>query len=188
MGNNMSRMHEIPDETRLVSSIRKGDHEAFETVYIAYSGMLMKYAGMIVKNRDAAYEVVQDTFVSVWMNRKKLDPSKPVRNYLLRAVHNNSLKYVRKEMSRHSTEQKAASAERIVISSLEQDNSPKYDIEGLIPAVDRLPEQSRRIFKMSYWEDMKSMDIASELSISVRTVESILYKARKRLREELKLG
>ena len=176
MGNDMSRMHEIPDETRLVSSIRKGDHEAFETVYIAYSGILMKYAGMI------------DTFVSVWMNRKKLDPSKPVRNYLLRAVHNNSLKYVRKEMSRHSTEQKAASAERIVISSLEQDNSPKYDIEGLIPAVDRLPEQSRRIFKMSYWEDMKSMDIASELSISVRTVESILYKARKRLREELKLG
>ena len=52
--------------------------------------------------------------------------------------------------------------------------------------MERLPEQSRRIFRMSYWENMKSMDIASELSISVRTVEASLYKTRKRLRKELK--
>ena len=73
-----------------------------------------------------------------------------------------------------------------IVKIQHEQEGPACDIESLIPAVDRLPEQSRKVFRMSYWEDMKSMDIASELSISVRTVEAILYKARKRLRDELK--
>ena len=68
----------------------------------------------------------------------------------------------------------------------EEAENPGYDTGNLIPAVDKLPEQSRKVFIMSYLEEMKNMDIASDLSISVRTVESILYKTRKRLRDKLK--
>lgn len=92
---------------------------------------------------------------------------------------------MRKEHARHMREQECADSEPVIFQPHEYD-SPEYDTEGLIPAVERLPEQSRRIFRMSYWENMKSMDIASELSISVRTVEASLYKTRKRLRKELK--
>ena len=174
----------IPDDRELAASIRKGDGAAFETVYTRYAPLLMHYSEMIVRDRDSAYEVVQDTFVSVWMHRRRIDPDKPIRNYLLRAVHNNSLRLLRKEAARHIREEYLA-PEDMTVHQHEQEG-PACDIERLIPAVDRLPEQSRKVFRMSYWEDMKSMDIASELSISVRTVEAILYKARKRLRDELK--
>lgn len=180
----MSRTEtEIFDETAFAAAVRKGDSAAFEAVYRQYSPALMKYAETIVRSRDSAYEVVQDTFVSVWLNRRRIDASRPLRNYLLRAVHNNALRLVRKEAARHLREQYLAVEEDAAVP-VEQE-TPRYDIEGLIPAVDKLPEQSRKVFRMSYWEDMKSMDIAAELSISVRTVEAILYKARKRLRDEL---
>lgn len=56
----------------------------------------------------------------------------------------------------------------------------------LAPAISRLPEQSRKVLLMSYWENKKNAAIATELSISVRTVETILYKVVKKLRGEIK--
>lgn len=58
--------------------------------------------------------------------------------------------------------------------------------ELLIPAIERLPEQSRKVLQMSYWEEKKNAVIADELSISIRTVETILYKVKKKLRKEIK--
>ena len=173
-----------PSEKYLVSAIRKGDEASFESLYMKYAAPLRKYSEMIVKDPDSAYEVIQDTFVSVWMNRRRLDPDRPVRNYLLRAVHNNSLRFLRKENARRMREFYSAPDEDAVYQ--EEAENPGYDTGNLIPAVDKLPEQSRKVFIMSYLEEMKNMDIASELSISVRTVESILYKTRKRLRDKLK--
>lgn len=175
----------VPNERDLAAAVRKGDEAAFESLYSKYAPALRSYSETIVRDSNSAFEVVQDTFVSVWMNRRRIDPDRPIRNYLLRAVHNNSLRFVRKETARRAREQFLA-AEDSDMQFHERQEMPGYDIDGLVPAVDRLPEQSRRIFIMSYMERMKSMDIASELSISIRTVESILYKARKRLREELK--
>lgn len=56
----------------------------------------------------------------------------------------------------------------------------------MAPAISRLPEQSRKVLLMSYWENKKNAAIATELSISVRTVETILYKVVKKLRGEIK--
>lgn len=173
------------DERELAAAIRKGDEAAFEALYSRYAPALRNYSETIVKDSNSAYEVVQDTFVSVWMNRRRIDPDRPLRNYLLRAVHNNSLRLVRKENARRAREQFLAS-ESMESQTSDQKEVQDYDIDGLVPAVERLPEQSRKIFRMTYMERMKSTDIATELSISIRTVESILYKARKRLREELK--
>lgn len=164
------------------SAERDGDEAAFESLYMKYAAQLRKYSEMIVKDPDNAYEIVQDTFVSVWMKRHSLDRDRPVRNYLLRAVHNNSLLFIRKENSRRIREFNMVPEDTVFMP--DETESRHYDVDDLIPAVDNLPEQSRKVFKMSYIEEMSNLDIASELSISVRTVESILYKARKRLRDK----
>lgn len=52
-------------------------------------------------------------------------------------------------------------------------------------AIDTLPEQCREIFLLSRFAGKKSQEIAFELGLSIRTVETQLYRAMKRLREEL---
>lgn len=152
-------------------------------MYKAYSGLLRTYATNILQDTDAAYEVVQDAFMAIWLNRKSLDDTKSLRNYLLRAVHNNSLRLIKAEEIRRAREEKAMEEqmmdwEEVPVSS--QRN------ELLIPAIERLPEQSRKVLQMSYWEEKKNAVIADELSISIRTVETILYKVKKKLRKEIK--
>lgn len=86
--------------------MKKGDSTAFEAVYKAYSGLLRTYATNILQDTDAAYEVVQDAFWAIWLNRKSLDDTKSLRNYLLRAVHNNSLRLIKAEEIRRAVKKK----------------------------------------------------------------------------------
>ena len=57
-----------------------------------------------------------------------------------------------------------------------------------VPAalLNELPERSRQVMIMSHIENRKSADIARKLGISVRTVETILYQAMKKLRGKIK--
>ena len=104
-----------------------------------------------------------------------------LRNYLLRAVHNNSLRLLKYDEARRRREISAA-AELHGGWDQEKEVPPPE----LAPAISRLPEQSRKVLLMSYWENKKNAAIATELSISVRTVETILYKVVKKLRGEIK--
>ena len=179
----MAKLYDLSDNSRIVKALKKGDSTAFEAVYKAYSGLLRTYATNILQDTDAAYEVVQDAFMAIWLNRKSLDDTKSLRNYLLRAVHKNSLRLIKAEEIRRAREEKAMEEqmmdwEEVPVSS--QRN------ELLIPAIERLPEQSRKVLQMSYWEEKKNAVIADELSISIRTVETILYKVKKKLRKEIK--
>ncbi len=175
-------MLEELNNSQVVKALKEGDPSAFEAVYKAYCCPLRTYATNILRDADAAYEVVQDTFMAVWLNRQKLDVNKSLRHYLLRAVHNNSLRLLQMEESRKVREKGAVWEWRQMSGE-----SPEmlHKREALVPSIERLPEQSKKVLRMTYWEDKKSATIAEELSISVRTVETILYKVKKKLRGEI---
>lgn len=181
--NKIPDWYDISDNRVVVEALKSSDKAVFEMVYGAYYGSLRAYATAILQDTEAASEIVQDTFMNVWMNRKKLDPGKPLRNYLLRAVHNNALHYRKLAIARKCREEKAAEEQ---LSVWEEEEQQPLRKEALTSVIARLPEQSRRVLKMSYWEEKKNADIARELSISVRTVETILYKVMKKLRREIK--
>ena len=176
----MAYTFDISDNRRIVEALKTGDEETFKEVYTAFCAPLRHYATTILQNEQAAYEVVQDVFTAVWLNRKRLDAAKPLRNYLLRAVHNNSC-------ACSSTTRPAAAAKSAPPPNCTADGTRRKRFPPeLAPAISRLPEQSRKVLLMSYWENKKNAAIATELSISVRTVETILYKVVKKLRGEIK--
>ena len=165
----MAYTFDISDNRRIVEALKTGDEETFKEVYTAFCAPLRHYATTILQNEQAAYEVVQDVFTAVWLNRKR------------RAVHNNSLRLLKYDEARRRREISAA-AELHGGWDQEKEVPPPE----LASAISRLPEQSRKVLLMSYWENKKNAAIATELSISVRTVETILYKVVKKLRGEIK--
>ena len=104
----MAYTFDISDNRRIVEALKTGDEETFKEVYTAFCAPLRHYATTILQNEQAAYEVVQDVFTAVWLNRKRLDAAKPLRNYLLRAVHNNSLRLLKYDEARRRREISAA--------------------------------------------------------------------------------
>ena len=173
------------DEVECVSKIRMGNPAAFEDLFNLYCQQLINFSRNYVKDKQIAENVVQDVFVSVWQNRTNLDPTKMIKAYLFTAVKNNSLKHLR----HLNTENKEI-----------EDNLPyTYDYERpdkkldekemelkIHQAIDELPEKCMEIFKMNRFENLKYAEIASILDISVKTVETQMGRALKKLRERLK--
>lgn len=145
---------------------------------------LHRYACTMLSDDLMAEEMVQNVFYKLWKNREEISISQSVASYLYRSVYHECLNYlkhlkVRAAYEKHASrvmEQMNNAADRLKLKELET----KLD-----EALKELPEQCRTIFQMSRFEELKYMEIAGRLGISVKTVENQMGKALKLLRGKL---
>lgn len=169
-----------------------GDIKAFEKIYNDYYESLVRYAQRFVCDLDNSREIVQDVYVKIWGKRKTLLGEKSLKSYLYRAVRNKCLDYL-KHLNVESEYEKMRVTE-IQESGYGVFISEDHPLNGLITeelrnaiqrTIENLPEKCREIFKLSRDEGMKYREISEELNISVKTVETQMYRAIKSLKEQL---
>lgn len=182
----MQKEFSIEENRRVVTALTNGDKSAFRVIYTIHFARLRNYATVITQNPEVANELVQDLFLALWDRRHKLNPDQPIRNYLIKATHNNSLRYCRKMAlnKRHEAVivlEKMQEQDENIINFAESDSR----LEQLHCAIKNLPERSRNVLIMKYMDGQSSAEIAENLSISVRTVETILYQSIKKLRKNV---
>jgi RNA polymerase sigma-70 factor (ECF subfamily) len=175
---------ELSDEKEL-ESIRAGDETAFEVVFKRYYQTLCNYAYTYLPDREEAEEVVQSAFLVLW-ERRGSGIHSSVKAYLFSMVRNSSLNAIKhkKVRQKHAEEQLAThpgAAESVAHTVISNELE-----ERIAKALQKLPEQCRLIFKMNRFEELKYAEIASELNISVKTVENQIGKALKIMRDQLR--
>jgi RNA polymerase sigma-70 factor (ECF subfamily) len=172
-------------ETLLIKGLQNRDEAAFEQVFKQHYKSLHAYAFTLLKDEVVAVEMVQNVFFKLWERTDNLTISGSVAAYLYRAVHNESLNYLKHLKVRsdhqlfvsHRNEELADQASRkIQLRQLE---------EKLHEALTELPEQCRTIFQLSRFDELRYREIADKLDISVKTVENQMGKALKILRNRL---
>ena len=165
-------------DKELMQRLAQGDAVAFETVFRTHYTLLLRYACKITGDKAAAEHVVQLVFANIWEGRKRLEV-KQLKPYLLRATHNKSLTFLMQHQRQASLELLPPLAEEEVDEVDEQ----REEVVRLL--IDALPEQRRRIFKMSRLDGLKYREIATQLGLSVKTVEAQMGKALQFLRSSL---
>jgi RNA polymerase sigma-70 factor (ECF subfamily) len=161
-----------------------GEH-SFELLFKSHFKGLCQFAVTYVKDSEVARELVQDAFVSLWLKRDTIDLDKQVRTYLSTTVRNKCLNYLR--------DNKRFSKELLEIENLTEffsfdqpDHLVQSDLLNQIDhAISELPEKCREIFKLNRNENLKYQQIADQLGISVKTVETQMSKALAHLRIRL---
>lgn len=159
-----------------------GDAKAFEQLFRQQYERLYRFAFQYVESRQMAEEVVNDVFVKLWRYRANLHTVTNPESYLFIAIKNQSLNYIKQYSHLHISLNEDSAA-----ASLVSQHNPQLDMEWkelhfkLTAAIDGLPEQCRKIFKLVKEEGMKPRQVAEILNISIRTVETQLYRAVKRL-------
>jgi RNA polymerase sigma-70 factor (ECF subfamily) len=166
-------------------SLKEGNVEAFNLCYDLYYRPLCSYANFIVKNPDSAEEIIQNIFMEIWMNREKLPENSSFKAYILTAVRNDCLDYLKHK----KTVEKYAGL-RIREKVVEYDDifSRLIDKElqvYLNQAIEKLPEGCRKVFELSRFHYNSYKEIAEKLNISIKTVENQIGKALKIVRKEL---
>lgn len=169
----------------IIELLREGNESAFEQVFKEYYKRLHAYGYTFVKDDEAAEEIVQNVFCRIWEKKDQLNTDGSVKSYLYRAVHNESLNYLKHHKVRAKYEQYYTGhmSEEYDYSSRKMETS---ELEGHIQkAMSELPAQCRIIFHLSRFEHLKYQQIAGQLGISVKTVENQMGKALKLMRLKL---
>jgi RNA polymerase sigma-70 factor, ECF subfamily len=171
------------DEKTIIDQVRNGDVKAYGQIFHEYYGALCLFAKKIVGDMDKARDIVQEVFVTLYAGRSTLQISTSLRSYLFKSVYNaclNSIKQHKVHAHHHEY------LKQQLPFSDSQDMIVKAELEEKIRiSIEQLPEQCRKIFRMNRYEGKKNSEIATELGISVRTVETQISKALAVLRSHL---
>ena len=170
------------EAAQLLQQLRLGDEKAFETIFRQHYPMLCRFAAPFLYDAESAEEAVQEVMVTVWEKREQLEIATSLKSYLFGAVHKHCLNWIKHDQvkARYRQETLAtaplAEAPDGFASELEQQISR---------AIQKLPEERRKVFLLSREEGLKYREIADKLGISIKTVENQMGKALRFLREEL---
>lgn len=175
---------ELTSDITLFEQAKAGDESAFEAIFKNYYEDLCRYANKIIQDLESSEEIVQDLFCTLWDKKNHILLSTSLKSYLFRAVFNSCMKHIRHLKVRQVHQKEVLHTTN---EGQEDGKFEEFELELKIEKIiEQLPEQCRKIFKLSRFENKKYQEIADELGISVKTVEAQVSKALKILREELK--
>lgn len=165
----------------------RDDEQAFAILFNEFYPALCVFSNRIVYNIEVSKDIVQDSFFTIWRNRKSIEIESSFRNFLITTVRNASLDFVRRkklsntyiENSKHKYINKTPPSPEEVYTLNE--------LEQMIgDALMNLPDNIRSAFEMSRFKGMTYNQIADSMSLSSKTIESYISKALSMLRDELK--
>ncbi|WP_278623768.1 RNA polymerase sigma-70 factor [Parabacteroides gordonii] len=178
-------------DVALLSQLKEGNREAFNSLFRHYYPRVMAYVAAMVE-QEVAEDVVQDVFLHVWENRKKLYIGEGFHSYLFQSAYTRCVDHYRKTQStdKHKLYIENACLEECNAllkseASVLKDIFSKDFYEQLHNLLEQLPSQRREVFILTYLDGLKAKEVSERLQIPQRTVESHIYLAIKYLRMHL---
>lgn len=166
-----------------------GELVLFQELFEHYFRSLVTYAYRYVNDWTVSEDIVQDVFMALWGSRNKIDFEEPVKPYLYRATYNRSINYLNSVLVQCRVDHADNLDELIgheILSYNQHDNLLLKEIEEEIASfVDTLPEQRKRVFRLSRKENLKNKEIVLRLNISEKSVEKHITKALSDIRAHL---
>ena len=163
------------DEHIILKKLRDGDSEALDILYLRYASKVRDFAFRLLKDRTDAEDVTHDIFLKIWEQRRGLGNILSFRVF-------NAYKHRQVE---YKYQAEAGAAESPAAPQTDDRVSTADLLEMIDLAVRNMPEQRRRVFCMSRYENMSYNDIAEALNISPKTVQYHISGALAELRKLL---
>lgn len=170
----------MDEDLKLWEKIRDGDTLALKLLHDRYYYQLYLYAQKLYHNHYGLDEAISDCFIKLWIKRKDLVINRSVKSYLFLVLRNGLIDKVRKKKG-------------IILldtGSLPElpDDETQNELDHyakLYLALEKLPDQRRRILELAVFESYTYAQIAEKLEISVNTVKTQIGRAYRFLKEEL---
>lgn len=172
-------------DQELLAALRTDDRAAYGEIFRRYSGRLLALAYGKLGSREAAEELVQELFETLWVRRAE-SQAQQLEQYLFSAIKYRIINYMRAYKVREAyaaycrirqTEAVATTEDAVAFDDLKT---------ALLHGMQQLPAKSREIFRLSRLEQFTVPEIASQVNLSAKAVEFHLTRSLKVLRVHLK--
>ena len=178
----MNQRERTTDEL-LVLRCQEGDAGAFDELIGRWQERLWRHAWRLTGSRDAAWEALQEAWITVSRDIRGLQDAAAFPTWVYRITSNRCHDWIRKECRRRRADEVYAEQADCVENETRNTHDRSADLDE---ALSRLPGHDRAILSLRYEEDFGVAEIAKILQIPPGTVKSRLHYARERLRHYLK--
>jgi len=176
----------IDPDFPLLDATGRGDLDAFESLVKRYQRPLLNFVARYLGDRTAAEDLTQEVFLRIYRAAPRFEAKAKVSTWVFRIAYH----LVLTELGRRSRQQNLRESLR---RSREEgpeeaftDPLERFELEEVImSALGRLPGNQRAALLLRINEELSYAEIAEVLGVGVQSVESLLYRARKNLRESL---
>ncbi|MCC5931976.1 MAG: RNA polymerase sigma-70 factor [Cyclobacteriaceae bacterium] len=174
------------EDLDLIRRMSKDDKNAFDGIYNSYWEQLLKYSFKLTRCLETSQEIVQDLFVDLWVQRKRIEIKTSLKSYLFNALRYKIIDHIKRSKKREDY------IHEMLVSYMSISNDTENQLyysnlhDSYEAALQTLPPKCREVFQMSR-NDHKSIDeISKELNLSSQTVKNQISRALKILRTNLK--
>lgn len=170
------------EDAELMRRIGEGDTAAYRRLVEEHLGSIVTFAYRLLNSREEAEDVAQETFLRVWQNADRYEPTARLTTWLHTIARNQAVDRLRRR--RPTTEQDAL--DRLPTSDRPSDFlERKRAAEGVQEALGGLAPRQREAIVLVHYQGLSHGEAAQLLGIGVEAVESLLGRARRKLRSLL---
>jgi RNA polymerase sigma factor (sigma-70 family) len=161
---------------------RLNSDRSFERLYQKYAGDVYRYALVVLRNEADAEDVTQTTFMNAYRAMERGERPRQPQNWLITIAHNVCRQRFRQSQRRPN---EVVYEEELAEAVVDEDAISAEDIRR---ALGHLAFNQRSALVMRELEGRSYQEIAEILGVSVSAVETLIFRARRALREQLEEG
>jgi len=163
-----------PSETNLIAKFQKGDQRSETHIFNLYHRALFYFAASIIEDTEEARDIVAESFIKLWERRAHFSEMRSIKAFLYIATRNACFDFLKADKrKRASRKEMLYLADEAVPDEDIMHAEVKADITKLLlKEIEALPKQCRIIFKMIYFDELSTAEIATRLHLAKKTVLS----------------
>ena len=181
-------LRSLADED-LMQLVRSGNVRAFEAVYERHSGVAFSLSYRMVGTRNAAEDVVQEAFLSIWRSGARYDRSRgSVRTWVLGIVHHRAIDALRRSSvhdkrraSDEGIEERFEARERTEVEVARRDEAGTVRV-----ALETLPTEQSQVIELAYFGGFTHTEIADMLQTPIGTIKGRMRLGLEKMRIQLR--
>ena len=163
---------------------RLGEAGAFAELVERFERPLLYYAAKLLADEDAAFDVLQEVWLTAVRAVRRLDDPRSVRSWLYRITHDRAVDRVRRDRSRERAEQ--ARAEAVQEGTEDEPSFAAEDAAAVHRALDRIELKYREVLVLHFLDDLSVAEIAAVVGAPAGTVKSRIHHAKRALKGALR--
>ena len=169
-------------DAELVALVSQGDEKAFGELLKRHQNAVYGFARRLLNDPQEAEDAAQETFLRLYRTSERYRPEASLRTYLLKIIKNICIDHYRKKRPELMEELPDTAHSDTPLDMLES----AITNERLEKAIDTLPVNQRTALLLRHAEQLSYQEITQVMDLSMGAVESLLVRARRRLRQILK--
>jgi len=162
----MKDLSRLSDE-KIVEIVRTSDNEVYAEIIKRYKEKLLRYATYLIKDEQKAADIVQDTFIKVYVNLNSFNTKKKFSSWIYRITHNETMNVIKKHKKEVMMPEDFDGSSEV---NIEKEYDEKELREMIKICLDEIPLKYRESLSLYYLEEKSYKEVSDILRIPVGTV------------------